>query len=111
MLELAGTYFLFLKLYFQFNRVTSRVNPVNTIYAAFPALLYVNASIVPYLLGPLLDYQSTSAYTNAFAAPDLGMFERPSDFLWDGIKLRDPRYDLPNSIGEQYKYNFGCHRK
>ncbi|KIM38969.1 hypothetical protein M413DRAFT_447329 [Hebeloma cylindrosporum] len=52
--------------------VSGRVNPVNTMYAALPALLYLNASMVPYLLGPLLDYQSTSAYTNTFAAPDLG---------------------------------------
>ena len=44
-----------------FNRVASCVNPVNTMYAALPALLVVIASIVLYLFGPLLDYQSMSA--------------------------------------------------
>jgi len=53
------------------------MNPVNTTYAALPALLYINASMVPYLQGQLMDYQTTSAYTNMFAALHLGMFGCP----------------------------------
>ncbi|TFK38777.1 hypothetical protein BDQ12DRAFT_683319 [Crucibulum laeve] len=49
-----------------------RVNPVETIYAALPALLYLNSSLVRPLLEPLLEYQSSSIYRNSYAAADLG---------------------------------------
>jgi hypothetical protein len=75
------------------------VNPVNTMYAALPALLYVNASIVPYLLGPLLDYQSSSAYTNTFAAPDLGMFRYLSGFLWMDLRYVIQGTTYPTALG------------
>lgn len=68
-------------------------------YAALPALLYVNVSIVPYLLGPSLDYQSTSAYTNAFAAPDLGMFECLSDFLRMTLRYVVQGMMYPTALG------------
>ncbi|KAJ6534104.1 hypothetical protein B0H19DRAFT_1185261 [Mycena capillaripes] len=51
---------------------SQRVNPVETIYAALPAFMYLNSSITGLLLEPLLEYQNSSAYTNAYAAPDLG---------------------------------------
>ncbi|KAJ7831647.1 hypothetical protein B0H13DRAFT_1734851 [Mycena leptocephala] len=49
-----------------------RVNPTETIYATLPAFMYLNASITGALLEPLLEYQSSSAYSNPYAAPDLG---------------------------------------
>ncbi|KAJ8483513.1 hypothetical protein ONZ51_g4651 [Trametes cubensis] len=49
---------------------TARVNPVERIYAALPALLYVNASLVGPLLKPLLDAQDNS--TIPYAASDIG---------------------------------------
>ncbi|KAJ7599409.1 hypothetical protein C8J56DRAFT_769937 [Mycena floridula] len=50
-----------------------RVNAVETLYAALPTYLYLNASWVGLLLEPLLQYQaSSSIYGNSFAAPDLG---------------------------------------
>ncbi|KAJ7875615.1 hypothetical protein B0H13DRAFT_1632648 [Mycena leptocephala] len=52
---------------------SKRVNPIETIYAALPAFMYLNASITGTLLEPLLEYQSSSAYTNPYAAPDLGL--------------------------------------
>ncbi|KAJ7927321.1 hypothetical protein B0H13DRAFT_2556868 [Mycena leptocephala] len=52
---------------------SKRVNPIETIYAALPAFMYLNASITGALLEPLLEYQSSSAYTNPYAAPDLGL--------------------------------------
>ncbi|KAJ7144241.1 hypothetical protein C8R44DRAFT_143399 [Mycena epipterygia] len=51
---------------------TQRVNPTEAIYAAMPALLYLNASISGALLEPLLRFQNSSAYTNPYAATDLG---------------------------------------
>ncbi|KAF8960765.1 hypothetical protein BDZ97DRAFT_1630582, partial [Flammula alnicola] len=49
-----------------------RVNPVDTMYASFPAFLYINASLAGFLLRPLLEAQTSSQYTNLYAAPDLG---------------------------------------
>ena len=46
------------------------MNPVERIYAALPALLYVNASLVGPLLRPLLDAQDN--LTTPYAAPDIG---------------------------------------
>ncbi|KAL0061631.1 hypothetical protein AAF712_011548 [Marasmius tenuissimus] len=52
---------------------STRVNPVETLYAAFPTFLYINPTWCQYLLEPLLLYQSSSRYTKSYAAPDLGM--------------------------------------
>ncbi|KAJ7195720.1 DUF1793-domain-containing protein [Mycena rebaudengoi] len=51
---------------------SQRVNPVETIYAAFPAFLYFNANIGRTLLEPLLMFQNTSSYSQPYAASDLG---------------------------------------
>ncbi|KAJ3517818.1 hypothetical protein NLJ89_g249 [Agrocybe chaxingu] len=51
----------------------SRTNPVDTMYAAFPAFLYLDPGFAGYMLEPLLEYQASSAYTNVFAAADLGI--------------------------------------
>ncbi|KAI0335016.1 DUF1793-domain-containing protein [Cubamyces sp. BRFM 1775] len=53
------------------STVAERVNPVERIYAALPALLYVNASLVGPLLRPLLDAQDN--LTTPYAAPDIGV--------------------------------------
>ncbi|KAF9007819.1 hypothetical protein BDQ17DRAFT_1237593 [Cyathus striatus] len=52
---------------------SSRVNPVEVIYAALPAILYFNSTLAGSLLEPLLEYQNSSNYKNAYAAPDLGI--------------------------------------
>ncbi|KIK51207.1 hypothetical protein GYMLUDRAFT_181767, partial [Collybiopsis luxurians FD-317 M1] len=49
-----------------------RTNPVDVMYAAFPAILYINASWAGYLLKPLLQFQSSELYNKDFAAEDLG---------------------------------------
>ncbi|KAJ6466755.1 hypothetical protein DFH09DRAFT_1484118 [Mycena vulgaris] len=49
-----------------------RVNPTETVAAALPALMYLNASISELLLEPLLRLQNSSACTNPYAASDLG---------------------------------------
>ncbi|KAJ7585435.1 hypothetical protein C8J56DRAFT_1165854 [Mycena floridula] len=49
-----------------------RVNAIETLYAALPTYLYLNASWVGLFLDPLLQYQASPPYTNSFAAPDLG---------------------------------------
>jgi hypothetical protein len=56
------------------------VNPVEVIYAAFPAFLYLDSSLAGALLEPLLEFQTTpSLYSHGYAAPDLGMC---SNFVW-----------------------------
>ncbi|KAK0499071.1 hypothetical protein EDD18DRAFT_1350503 [Armillaria luteobubalina] len=50
----------------------SRVNPVEIIYASFPAYLYFNATWAGYLLEPLLRFQQPSQSTKNYAASDLG---------------------------------------
>ncbi|KAI9067371.1 hypothetical protein FKP32DRAFT_1563883 [Trametes sanguinea] len=52
--------------------VHSRIDPVEKMYAALPALLYVNASIMGLLLSPLLDAQD-SITDMPYAARDLGV--------------------------------------
>ncbi|KAF8518821.1 hypothetical protein BU17DRAFT_66217 [Hysterangium stoloniferum] len=49
-----------------------RVNPVEMIYASFPAFLYLNASLAGALLEPLLEFQTSPSYSKEYAAPDLG---------------------------------------
>jgi hypothetical protein len=49
-----------------------RVSPVDTMYASWPAFLYLNSSLAGRLLDPLLEYQSTPDYANDFAAANLG---------------------------------------
>lgn len=49
----------------------SRVNPVEHIYAAFPMLLYLNASIGGALLQPLLESQAILT-GQPFASADIG---------------------------------------
>ncbi|KAI0793192.1 hypothetical protein C8Q75DRAFT_840168 [Abortiporus biennis] len=49
-----------------------RVNAVETLYAALPAFLYVNATYAGYLLAPLLEYQDSLLYGQPYSARDLG---------------------------------------
>ncbi|KAI0665951.1 hypothetical protein C8Q78DRAFT_1062280 [Trametes maxima] len=51
---------------------TERVNPVERIFAALPALVYVNSSFIGPLLAPLLDAQD-SLTGQPYAAQDIGL--------------------------------------
>ncbi|KAF7378283.1 hypothetical protein MSAN_00253700 [Mycena sanguinolenta] len=51
---------------------SQRVNPIEGIYAALPALMYLMPNLTGTLLEPLLEYQNSSNYTNPYAASDLG---------------------------------------
>jgi hypothetical protein len=50
----------------------SRVNAVETLYAAFPALMYIDPSLGAPLLEPLYRLQASRNYTIGYAAADLG---------------------------------------
>jgi len=66
-------HFLFLLLFFTKFR-DRRANPVEIIYASFPAFLYLNASLAGALLEPLFEFQnSASPSFKECAAPDLGV--------------------------------------
>ena len=51
--------------------VGRRVNPVEKMYAAFPAYLYLNASLGAGMLAPLLESQDNLT-GQAYAAQDIG---------------------------------------
>ncbi|KAH9066268.1 hypothetical protein EDB87DRAFT_1554011 [Lactarius vividus] len=50
---------------------TNRVNPVETLYSAFPAFMYIDPDLGGLLLEPLFRLQASPKYTNLYAAPDL----------------------------------------
>ncbi|THH06834.1 hypothetical protein EW145_g3808 [Phellinidium pouzarii] len=50
----------------------SSVNTVDVLYAAFPMFLYLNPELGGYLLAPLLEYQDSAAYTQTYAARNIG---------------------------------------
>jgi hypothetical protein len=54
------------------SRCARRVNPVEVLYASFPAFLFLNSSLAGALLEPLLEFQSSTLYKKDYAAPDLG---------------------------------------
>ncbi|KAH9027085.1 hypothetical protein EDB85DRAFT_1868559 [Lactarius pseudohatsudake] len=49
----------------------NRVNPVETLYSAFPAFMYIDPDLGGLLLEPLFRLQASPKYTNPYAAPDL----------------------------------------
>ncbi|KAH9079604.1 hypothetical protein EDB83DRAFT_2216395 [Lactarius deliciosus] len=52
--------------------VEGRVNPVETLYSAFPAYMYIDPDLGGLLLEPLFRLQASPKYTNSYAAQDLG---------------------------------------
>ena len=54
----------------------SRVNPVEILYAAFPALMYIDPTLGAPLLEPLFRFQALPDYDIQYAAKDLGMCHR-----------------------------------
>ena len=57
----------------------SRVNAVETLYAAFPALMYIDPFLGKPLLEPLLRFQASPDYVIPYAAKDLGIPHRDVD--------------------------------
>jgi hypothetical protein len=54
----------------------SRINAVETLYAAFPALMYLDPTLGTPLLEPLFRLQASPDHGVKFAAGDLGMSHR-----------------------------------
>ncbi|KAH9001076.1 hypothetical protein EDB92DRAFT_1788007, partial [Lactarius akahatsu] len=52
--------------------LNGRVNPVETLYSAFPAFMYIDPDLGGLLLEPLFRLQASPKYTNLYAAQDLG---------------------------------------
>ncbi|KAI9465063.1 hypothetical protein BJY52DRAFT_762408 [Lactarius psammicola] len=50
----------------------ARVNPVETLYSAFPAFMYIDPDLGGLFLEPLFRLQASPKYTKPYAAPDLG---------------------------------------
>ena len=53
--------------------IDSRVNAVETLYAAFPAIMYIDPNLGKPLLDPLFRLQASPDYGVRYAAEDLGM--------------------------------------
>ena len=51
---------------------TQSINTVDTMFAAFPALLYLNPELGGGLLRPLLEYMDSSAFSLNYAAKNIG---------------------------------------
>ena len=58
----------------------SRVTAVETLYAAFPALMYIDPSLGGPLLEPLFRLQGSHGYTVKYAAADIGASRIDSNF-------------------------------
>lgn len=50
---------------------------MDALYASFPIYVYLNPTLGGYLLKPLLEYQNSKFYSNAYAALNLGEITRP----------------------------------
>jgi hypothetical protein len=59
--------------------LSNRVNAVETLYAAFPAFMYIDYKLGGLLLEPLLRLQASPKYTIPYAAPDLGASQNQRD--------------------------------
>ena len=85
---------------------TQSVNTVDTLFAAFPAFLYLNPELAGYLLAPLLKYQDSSAYTLEYASKNIGTYHAP---IVNEISSHEPAGTAyPNatadSINEPHSY-------
>ncbi|CAL1714526.1 unnamed protein product [Somion occarium] len=76
------------KLFMMDIGTSDRVNPISTLYAAFPFFLYVNPMYLGYLLEPLFEYQSSPQYPLPYAAVDVGL-------------------QYPNATGDNQPHNQG----
>jgi hypothetical protein len=66
----------------------SRVNAVETLYAAFPAFMYIDPNLGGLLLEPLFQLQASSSYRVPYAAADLGSSrnQRLEALIIEGLK-------------------------
>lgn len=79
------------------------VNTVDTLFAAFPAFLYLNPELGGYLLSPLWELQdSSSDLLTSYAAMNIGMLFGPAkNRLLNGTLLAGSAY--PNANSRQHK--------
>ncbi|KAH9013335.1 hypothetical protein EDB84DRAFT_1278273, partial [Lactarius hengduanensis] len=68
--------------------VGGRVNPVEKMYFAFPAFMYIDPDLGGLLLEPLFRLQGSPKYTNPYAAQDLGASWNWRDWI-QGTEYRE----------------------
>jgi hypothetical protein len=86
----------------------SRVNAVETLYAAFPALMYIDPFLGKPLLEPLLRFQASPDYAIAYAARDLGISHR--DINAQIFRLHCVGSSYPNVTTSKSEHNQGVER-
>ena len=76
---------------------------MDTLYASFPAYLYLNVTWARYLLTPLLEFQDSSLYSNISAMDGLG--ESLDYFIKNNsIKLTGIRPFVPKCNNSQHSF-------
>ena len=86
----------------------SRVNPVEILYAAFPALMYIDPTLGAPLLEPLFLFQALPDYDVQYAAKDLGMCHRNARMQLFGPHWVGSSY--PNVTASKSIHNEGVER-
>jgi len=86
------------------------VNAVETLYAAFPALMTINSSLGAPLLEPLYRLQISSNYTIPYAAADLGVSRVYTNFEDTIFRLSALGSNYPNVTGSNSNHSQGVER-
>jgi hypothetical protein len=86
----------------------SRVNAVETLYATFPTLMYIDLSLGKPLLEPLFRFQASSDYGVPYAAKDLGISHR--DVNAQIFRSRCIGSSYPNVTISKSQHNQGVER-
>ena len=86
----------------------SRVNAVETLYAAFPALMYIDPSLGKPLLEPLLQFQASPEYGIPYDARDLGNSHR--DLNTQMFRPHNIGSSYPNVTTSKSQHNEGVER-
>ena len=86
------------------------MNAVETLYAAFPALMSINSSFGAPLLEPLFRLQASSNYTIPYAAADLGVSHVYMNFRDTIFRSSALGSNYPNVSGSNSNHNQGIER-
>lgn len=88
---------------------TGRVNPVEVMYAAFPAFLCVNATWGGWLLRPVLDFAASPVWQQAYAPRDIGVLLLLREISC-GLTVGEG-VNYPNATGNPVAHSQGIERR
>lgn len=90
----------------------SRVNAVEVLYQSFPFFLSLNASYGSWLLSPVLEFASSSAWSSnhQFAPRDIGQCSYPPITLLEILTDKFAGTAYPNATGNAASHSQGVER-